>query len=91
LDRLFENFGKIGRLGRQTRCLLRIEAVCEAAAVDVKSFENLKDESSGDAPIESPANDVEVFLSRFESVEDAVEEEVLVLKLMLEEPEVAAV
>ncbi len=53
---------------------LRIEAVCKPAAVDVEGFEDLEDRIQGNSPGVRPADDVEVFLSCFESIEDAVEE-----------------
>ena len=70
---------------------LRVEAVGEAAAVDVEGFEDLQDRVDRDAPVVRPADDVEVFLAGLEAVEDAVEEEGVVVELALEQAEVAAV
>ena len=70
---------------------MRVEAVSKAAAVDVEGFEDLQDGVDGDAPGVGPADDVEIFLAGFEAVEDAVEEEGVVVELALEQAEVAAV
>ena len=45
----------------------------QTAAVDVEGFEDFADGFEGDAPVLGPEDDVEIFLSGFEAVEDAVE------------------
>src|SRR5205823_10679693 len=56
-----------------------------------EGLEDLEHGLQGDVPVLRPADDVEVFLAGFEAVEDAVEEEGVVVELVLEEAEVAAV
>src|SRR6516165_9501788 len=63
----------------------------QPARVDVERFEDLHDGFGGDAPVDGPDDDVEVFLAGFESIEDAVEEKGVVVEASLEEAEVAAV
>ena len=70
---------------------LVIKAVGQTAAVDVEGFQNDQDVGEGDAEVLGPEDDVEVFLTSFEAVEDAVEEEGVFLEAFLEEAEVAAV
>ena len=71
--------------------LRRVEAVRQSAAVDIESFENFADRGERDAPVQGPQEDIEVFLSGFETIEDAVEKEGLILEAALQEAEVAAV
>jgi hypothetical protein len=78
-------------LGQPRWLRYRIEAVRQPPAVDVECFEDVANGEETDVPVEGPANDVEVFLSGFEAVEDAVEKEGLILEAALEEAEVAAV
>ena len=68
-----------------------IEAMSEAAAVDVEGCEDLSNRPRRDAPVEAPLDDVEVFLAGFEAIENAIEEEGVVVKASLEKAEVAAV
>ena len=70
---------------------LGVEAVGQAAAVDVEGFEDLQDGFDRDAPGVGPADDVEVFLAGFEAIEDAIKEEGFVVEAAFEEAEVAAV
>src|SRR5438270_2125905 len=68
-----------------------IEAVREAAAVDVEGGEDVEDKLHREMPVDGPEDDLQVFLARFQSVEDAVEQQLLVLEAPREQPEVAAV
>src|SRR5207247_913519 len=54
-------------------------------------FEDLHHGAGVETPVERPTDDVEVFLTGLETVEDAVEEESVVVKPAFEEAEVAAV
>ena len=63
----------------------------ETAAVDVEGFEDLQDGLDFDAPGLSPADDVEVFLAGFQTIEDAIEEKGVIVKFLLQEAEIAAV
>src|SRR5438477_6210904 len=65
--------------------------MCEPAAVDVECGEDLNDGVGRNAPGVGPADDVEVLLTRFETVQDAVQQQSLVLELALQQAEVAAV
>src|SRR5262249_32277508 len=71
--------------------VLGVEAVGQPAAVDVEGFEDLADGRHRDAPVQRPLDDVEVFLAGLEAVEDAVEQEGVVVEAAEEETEVAAV
>ena len=59
-------------LRQSAGALRRVEAVRQAAAVDIESFENFADRGERDAPVQGPQEDIEVFLSGFETIEDAV-------------------
>src|SRR5262249_49178968 len=59
--------------------------------VDVEGLEDVQDGLGRDTPLLGPDDDVEVFLAFFEPVEDAVEQEGVVVEAALEEAEVAAV
>jgi hypothetical protein len=63
----------------------------ESAAVDVERFENLDERVGIDAPIECPADDIEVFLSGFDAIENAVEKEGVIVEGTLQEAKVATV
>lgn len=67
------------------------EAVGESPAIDVEGFENLADGLEGDVPVETPEDNVEVFLPGGQAVEDAVEKKGVVLETTLEQAEVAAI
>jgi hypothetical protein len=62
---------------------LGIEAVSETAAVDIESFEDLQDGVDVDAPGLGPADDVEVFLTGFESIEDSIEKKCVIVEFLL--------
>ena len=79
------------REGEGGELALGVELAGEAAAVDVEGFEDLEDQAGFNLPVEGPEDDVEVFLACFEPVEDAVEEKGVLVKLTLEQAEVAAV
>jgi hypothetical protein len=68
-----------------------IEAMCQPAAVDIESFEDLQNGLRLDAPVLGPDNDVEVFLAGFQAIENAIKQNGVVVELTLEEAEVAAV
>src|SRR5262245_44867255 len=68
-----------------------VEAVDEAAAVDVESFEDAVDGVGRDVVLDRPENDVQVLFAGLELIEDGVEKPVLVLKLTLQQAEVPAV
>src|SRR5215212_6807621 len=63
----------------------------EPAAVDVECFEDVADGCEGNAPVEAPENDIEVFLAGFETIENAIEKKCLIREATLQEAEVAAV
>src|SRR5947209_16218292 len=68
-----------------------IEFVNQAAAIDVESLEDIEDLLNGDFPVEGPQNHIEVFLAGLEAIQDAVQEELTILKPMLEQPKIAPV
>src|SRR5438045_1945530 len=68
-----------------------VEAVSKAAAVDVEGFENLANGLQGDVPVEGPEEAVEGFMTGFEAVEDAVEQQRVVVEASLQQAEIAAV
>src|SRR5262249_26637595 len=70
---------------------LRIEAMCEASAVDVQGFEDLQDGLDRDVPLKGPVDDVKVFLARLDTIEDSIEQQRVIVKLPQEEAEIAAV
>jgi hypothetical protein len=70
---------------------LGIELVNQAAAVDIECFEDVDERRDRDAPVMGPADDVEIFLSGFDAIENAVEEEFVTFEGALQEPEVAPV
>ncbi len=55
----------------------------EASAIDVERFEDLQDGFGIDAPIVRPTDDVQVFLTGCEAIENAIEEEGIIVKLHL--------
>jgi hypothetical protein len=63
----------------------------QAAAVDVKGLEDIKNLLDGDVPVKGPEDHVEVFLTGFESIEDSVQQELTILKAMLKEPKITPV
>lgn len=63
----------------------------EPARIDVESVENFQDGFDRNFPLNRPLDDVEVFFSFFESIENSVEEKCLVVKLAFEEAKVAAI
>jgi len=65
-----------------------VEAVDEAFAVDVELLEDVDDVVEIDVPVDGPDDDVQVFLAGFEAIDDAVEQEGVILEGTLEEAEV---
>ena len=49
-----------------------VEAMFEAAAVDVEGFEDLQHRADGNVPVVGPADHMEVFLPGHEAIKDAV-------------------
>src|SRR5690348_494649 len=80
-----------GLISGQGHSALWVEAVSEAAAVDVEGFEDLQDGFDRDAPGLGPADDVEVFLAGVEAVEEAIEQKAVVVEFFLQKSEVTAV
>src|SRR5262249_17244931 len=68
-----------------------VKAMGQAAAIDVEGLENLADLQKRQAPVQGPQNDVQVFLTGFETIENAIEQEGVVVKAAKEQTEVAAV
>jgi hypothetical protein len=68
-----------------------IEAVRKAAAVDVERLKDVKDGLYVDAPVEGPLDDIEVFLTGFEAIENSIQEEGVIVELSFEEAEIASV
>ena len=65
--------------------------MCQAAGVDVESFEDVAHGFEGDVPGDAPLDDVEVLLAGFEAIENTVEKKGLVLEAALEQAKIAAV
>ena len=65
--------------------------MCKTPAVDVEGFEDLQDGLDRDVPLQGPADDVEVFLARLDTIKDAIEQQRVVVKLPQQEAEVASV
>ena len=63
----------------------------ETPAVDVQSFQDLQHRSYGQTPVHSPKDDIEIFLSGFETIENAIEKKGVVVELALQEAEIAPV
>ena len=63
----------------------------EPTAVDIESSEYFDNRVDRDMAGVGPVDDVEVFFTGFQAVEDRVEELAAILKLVLEEAEVTAV
>ena len=76
---------------RRSRTGYRIEAVCQPPAVDVQRFEDFQHGTHGNGPVQGPEDDIEIFLSGFEAIENAIEEKGVVVEASLEEAEVTAV
>ena len=70
---------------------MRVETGGESAAVDIESLEDIEDRGGGNTTVVRPANDIEVFLAGFQTVEDAVEEKGVFDEGALQKAEVAAV
>ena len=68
-----------------------VKLVCQTPAIDVECFEDLYHRLNRYVPIMSPANNVKVFLTGLEAVEDAIEEGGFVVELTLQKTEVAPV
>src|SRR5262249_16458128 len=83
--------GSNGKCGLRRGLVSLIEAVGESSAIDVEGLEYLANLGHTYAPIEGPEDDIEVFLSGFEAIENSIEEKCLVLEASLEEAEVTAV
>src|SRR6266404_2612311 len=63
----------------------------ESAAVNVESFEDAVNGVDRDMPVFGPEDDVQVFLADFQAIEDAVEQERLVVEGTLQQAVVAFV
>jgi hypothetical protein len=63
----------------------------ESAAIDVESFEYLQNGFDVNAPRLRPTDDVEIFLTGFQSIENAIEKKSVVDELLLEKPEIATI
>src|SRR5262249_21669762 len=66
------------------------EPMGQPAAVDVEGSQDLQDGLDRDVPLDGPVDDLQVFLTRFQAVEDAVDQHGLVVELAEEQAEVAA-
>src|ERR1700677_2408021 len=67
------------------------ELAFKPAAVDVERLEDLADGFERNAKVERPDDDVEIFLTGFETIENSIEKKRLILKASLQKAEVAAV
>jgi hypothetical protein len=65
--------------------------MCEATAVDVEGFENVEDAVDGEVKLTGPADNVEVFLAGFQSINYAVEENLVFGERAVQEAEITAV
>ena len=63
----------------------------ETPAVDVQSFQDLQHRSYGQTPVHSPKDDIEIFLSGFETIENAIEKKGVVVKLALQQAEISSI
>ena len=70
---------------------MRVEAVDHSAAVDVEGFEDLQDGIDGNAVGFGPRNYGQIFVAALEFVDDRFEQVALILKLMLQKSEIAAI
>src|SRR5438094_659959 len=68
-----------------------VKAVGQAAAVDVEGGEDFANGCGGDPPIETPLDDIEVFLAGFEAIENTIEKEGVIDEAALKKAEVTAV
>src|SRR6266851_7580613 len=68
-----------------------IEPMCQPPAIDVERFQDLQNGSDRQTPLQGPNNNIEVFLSGFETIENAIEKKGVVVELALQEAEVAPV
>src|SRR5262249_32630650 len=70
-----------------------VEAVGNAAAVDVEDFQDFTDIGEVEVPVERPVDDVEVFLPRLQPVQNTVQKGGLVLHrvVTLEQPEITTI
>jgi hypothetical protein len=76
---------------RQKGSGVRVKAVSETTAVDIEGFEDLDDRFGVDAPFQRPTDNVEVFLTGFEPIENAVQQQRVIVKTAFEEAEISAV
>ena len=67
-----------------------IEAMGEAAAVDVEGGEDFENGLHGDVAVDRPADDFQVFLAQLQAVENAIEQQGLVLEALGEQAVIAA-
>ena len=65
--------------------------MCQPPAVDVQRFEDFQHGTHGNGPVQGPEDDIEIFLSGFEAIENAIEEKGVVVEASLEEAEVTAI
>src|SRR5437588_5812704 len=65
--------------------------VGESAAVDVEGSQDAQDGFDRQLPLDRPEDDLQVFLTGLEAVEDAVQENDVVPEFALQQAEVAAV
>jgi hypothetical protein len=65
--------------------------VGQATAIDVEGFKNLQDGFRRNAPRMGPADDIEVFLTGLESIQDSVEQQRVIVEFSLEESKITAV
>ena len=70
---------------------MRVEAVDHSATVDVEGFEDLQDGVDGYAVGFGPRDYGQIFVAALEFVDDRFEQVALVLKLVLQKAEVAAI
>src|SRR5215207_8073783 len=75
----------------RTIAVIGIEASYQTTAINVEGFKDLQDGIARHAPDMSPDDNVEVFFAFFKSVEDAIEEEGVIVEVSLQDSEVTAV
>src|SRR5207249_11609841 len=68
-----------------------VESVCQSPAVDVQIFQDLQHRSYGQTPVHSPEDDIEIFLSGFETIENAIEKKGVVVRLAVRQAEISSI
>lgn len=68
-----------------------MESMGQTPAVDVEHFKDSQDLLHGQTPIDGPTDDVEIFLPRFEAIEDSIEQKLIFTELTREQAEVPAI